>query len=696
MSSSSFRLPEGISIYHLQLPNDDMMELLRSGITTLDNLSALELQKKVAKSTLRNLETALVNLTQSMEGERINWKDYWKRMSGNPLYFAFIPSLKNPPCSSCLSAPLDDFNWDFGALINIPKREGMVSLADLTHALHGGRPLPNGFGYRKLIRLAKILEEVLDRLCQCSLNGNDEAIPGNITPLDPDYPYASLPEEAASLPISVFGLGAKTAHLKAIGWHTLADLPLHWESQMMRTGNVGAKTTRRVQQTISAIRASIYDQKLDMDMLAEKLDIRFFPQEVAFNDLPLPEKMTRFISTFAEADRNPMTAEIAKRRINVKGSDTATLEEIGDGFGVTRERIRQIERKFLANLRSTLVDPYHNRNFILRDEFLKPFERLAEAMVESETLTPMEVAELMAEIWECPLVDAVQALPKMIAIIEGSARTDGTLRRLGDTPLKLFEKLPRKVGQHAVNNLGLGKSIVRKCERLGVMTARDMRMGWINGLDFKTDDETIMETLSAIVESGSGHELDVGEYCNARNMDVVPYEPGEWADYIKTLIRDVRIIIKTEAFWPLAPDIYDRRTSLPLGERQTLQKIADIHDTHGPTIKRTETETLDRLREITDDRNPFRLELVLREDWLDMWQVMSERFERFKDNQVVFRNSVRDATGSTEEDVETALPLIWGVLSGKLTRKKSGTIRIDNNPAMVMKPVKLSGFRRKH
>ena len=43
--------------------------------------------------------------------------------------------------------------------------------------------------------------------------------------------------------------------------------------------------------------------------------------------------------------------EILTRRFGLDGNETVTLEEIGHQFGVTRERVRQLQNAALAKLR---------------------------------------------------------------------------------------------------------------------------------------------------------------------------------------------------------------------------------------------------------------------------------------------------------------------------------------------------------
>ena len=46
--------------------------------------------------------------------------------------------------------------------------------------------------------------------------------------------------------------------------------------------------------------------------------------------------------------------EILTRRFGLDGNETATLEEIRKQFGVTRERVRQLQNAALAKLRQTI------------------------------------------------------------------------------------------------------------------------------------------------------------------------------------------------------------------------------------------------------------------------------------------------------------------------------------------------------
>jgi RNA polymerase primary sigma factor len=50
---------------------------------------------------------------------------------------------------------------------------------------------------------------------------------------------------------------------------------------------------------------------------------------------------------------NPKEERVIRMRFGIGVNEQSTLEDIGNKFGVTRERVRQIESKALEKLKST-------------------------------------------------------------------------------------------------------------------------------------------------------------------------------------------------------------------------------------------------------------------------------------------------------------------------------------------------------
>lgn len=70
------------------------------------------------------------------------------------------------------------------------------------------------------------------------------------------------------------------------------------------------------------------------------------PVDSLIAEVSIPESVERALRMLDERER-----EIVKMRFGIGYQGTFTLNEIGKRFGLTRERIRQIERKALSTIR---------------------------------------------------------------------------------------------------------------------------------------------------------------------------------------------------------------------------------------------------------------------------------------------------------------------------------------------------------
>ncbi len=74
------------------------------------------------------------------------------------------------------------------------------------------------------------------------------------------------------------------------------------------------------------------------------------PSEIAASTM-LPDEVTRLLSPLDERER-----EILRRRFGLDRGEPRTLEEVGEYFDLTRERIRQIEARAMSKLRHPSSD----------------------------------------------------------------------------------------------------------------------------------------------------------------------------------------------------------------------------------------------------------------------------------------------------------------------------------------------------
>lgn len=102
----------------------------------------------------------------------------------------------------------------------------------------------------------------------------------------------------------------------------------------------------KIKQDISSLDASVRDDEED-SVLADFIEDEdtISPEESATNQL-LKEHVKEMLSALTEREQ-----KILKLRFGLEDGKSHTLEEVGQEFSVTRERIRQIEAKALAKLR---------------------------------------------------------------------------------------------------------------------------------------------------------------------------------------------------------------------------------------------------------------------------------------------------------------------------------------------------------
>jgi RNA polymerase primary sigma factor len=102
----------------------------------------------------------------------------------------------------------------------------------------------------------------------------------------------------------------------------------------------------KIKQEISSLDASIRDDEEDSvlsDFIEDEDTVS--PEESATNQL-LKEQVKEVLSALTEREQ-----KIIRLRFGLEDGKQHTLEEVGQEFSVTRERIRQIEAKALAKLR---------------------------------------------------------------------------------------------------------------------------------------------------------------------------------------------------------------------------------------------------------------------------------------------------------------------------------------------------------
>lgn len=167
--------------------------------------------------------------------------------------------------------------------------------------------------------------------------------------------------------------------------------------------NFGKAAQSEVVDALQALSVST-DASGEVDWLkfAESRGLPVFPENV-LSRTSIIEQLPEICRRILEATVSKRDQSIFERRLLRPENKALTLEAIGDAYGLTRERVRQVEAKLLGNLREPILNGnYAGILFRLREEFVELFivanthllEVGAVAWRESKWITEM------ATVWE--------------------------------------------------------------------------------------------------------------------------------------------------------------------------------------------------------------------------------------------------------------------------------------------------------
>lgn len=684
LDSSKSKLTGELSFRHLQLHPAHVRELADEGIHRIADIDSSERKTgHLPPNALRRIELIKAHVTET----GIDWTSFWNEPEVQIHWIAmtFPDGLID---ETILDRPLSSLQSEFGALLNIPRAVGLTTLRDLVSIFDEGVTTWAGFGQKKVLALGELLQKLAFGQLKLSATRLADAAAAKI----------SLPPDVLEWDLSALGLGKRGLNLRRRGFDTLRTLLVD-ESVLLRLPNIGRRTISLAKERLHTLSKSIDGEEVNLERLAELQGLAIIPETNMADELSLHASISAVLRNLAVQDGSDAAMPIFERRICTGGSDLATLDEVAAMLPVkiTRERVRQIEKRILACAAETFLSPFPIMgNVVVRPLLRSKFRELAQMLEGRDQVSPEELALIISSEWECSLAEAVEVLPMVMAVIEGTARTFSELRRLVDSPAHLFVPLEGLAGEWPVQNIGAERSLTLKLEAFSIDTLEDLRLAWIRGLDFGRHDDFVKSVLSSVGDNNCDDEAFPNLLSRFTQKLLIPGEEQSWAQFIENLRSDIQQVIRSGAFWTDAAEIFEKRTSALPSERMTMDALGQKLNRHGVTVKKTESETLERLGStILHGRGGF-ASCIFRPDWLEKWCALKKIHERFLDDQKTFRRSIEEVYDVSDTELTMAMPTIWAILTGLPSRQSFGRAKVERELPPTLTPIKLSGFRTLH
>lgn len=156
-----------------------------------------------------------------------------------------------------------------------------------------------------------------------------------------------LPTELLYIdPIEILGLPTRTENtLKTNGVETIADFYNCSLHQMLKFRNFGAKSVKFIEQLKTIMHPLINMNGFKINTTEETSTQEIFAKS---KEIEIPNNI--LIDLILERVKDSRSSDILKRRYGLGTGEKETLEEIGKSYGVTRERIRQIQKKAIRKM----------------------------------------------------------------------------------------------------------------------------------------------------------------------------------------------------------------------------------------------------------------------------------------------------------------------------------------------------------
>jgi hypothetical protein len=709
-----------LRIEHLQLDERTTDAFRRRGVRSISDLV-----KEIGRErypTKEGLEAAaaLERLADVCGPVDVDWLTFWQG-NGYRFHHRFFtcPELEGMDSSNAVCGVGKVNFGNAGRMLN---RAGISTLGDLAKGLRDGLPDVPAMGAKKWAELFGTLVELVREIREGRMS---EELLTTLYPVDGAAPILDvepppsfdLQDGPQSLHIGVLHLGTKASTLEAQGIRTVGDAATALPSLLSLAG-IGRATVTALDARLARLaQAQTVDGDIDWERYCTGIGVPLLPRAGDPADAAtFVGGLAGVIAEIGEELDDGVLQLIIKRRLSRLPHERATLEDIGsaEGVNLTRERVRQIESRFLRWMVAALLDDnYSNLNVHFRPGFASFWRAAADRFSGSEEISNSNLTDGLAEVWRVDAATLTEHLPIIVTIMTGdvpSGKLLGDGARLG----KELLRRPHALSSVPIRKLQLGKSVqaleAHGLDNLGKLVDA-IRTGAISrgsGSRLRSAINHLVFVEDALDEDGT---LNWEAYRVLTGMEVLPADPAtNPALFLQILNPTLTKLLEIGNPTKRSAVIFARRTSHPVMDRISTEALAKELGTHGPTIKREETDLLVFLNEVLIGGNLALAGAHVRDDFLSMWNDAAEQFEAADGDAANFKMHLAEKWQIGSAVVEAALPTIVAVLTGYPYKRLGRYTRMAAVgqrtviPLPIAEPdghdmpvrIVLRGFRRQH
>lgn len=613
-------------IQHLQIPQKPAAKLRAFGIQTISQLIRIgrEFHEGIPPSCgeegldfywgkiEQDIKPRIQQFASSIRNGKVDWTSFWDAIDYDFTFAAARLDLIFQLDDESKAIQVNTLN--FGKAIFSIEADDIHTVGILVERLAEGLPNYSGFGRSKTRNFAKGLRKFIATI---NSDGTRSSLATTITPPSSTPKYRGplryiaknrnkMSETAANLTLGQLHLHNEIDRLKKIGVQNLDQLLALFADGLPEIRGIGKKSRINLLKIATCADSAISESGI--------MDWEFFAEMAGFHTLPNPdiplttgseflaslEGIVQTLTTqcFDEVE----TATLVDRLIPIK-KDTATLEELGRRFGVTRERIRQKQKKIIGRISAAVLENYYEGlSFRFTQQFSDFWRAAAEYFRGTDSVTYNEFIEGLSKVWKVERHHLIPHLPLIYTILTSNSTLPKEFNQSVRLPPRIFDiKNPQDLIK-PFTFLHPSKFLARTIKKTGVNSIKELLDALRDDISFvnsNTIDRLISEILDPLSRTVTLQgEIAWQEFYNIKTIKLVPKDDsGSPAFFVKHAIETISAFIEHTKITRHSLAIFQFRTVPEAAHRKTLYQTGELLGCEGPSIKRGENELLERLHD---------------------------------------------------------------------------------------------------